>query len=152
MIVPVIVRARVNVHVQVYDIEKCQFVSESRHHNRAVDTGLDQIRDYLFGNTPVAITHGAVGTSNAAATGADVMLGAEVFRDVIAAKVKGNQSLTVQFVLGSTHANGQTLQEAGLFNHPSAGVMYARVVTAPVNKTDLLSVLYTWTLSWSADV
>lgn len=144
------VMARTNVRVEVFDAQSWQKLDEQWYKNLAVNSGLDMLRDFMFGDQPGHPTHGAVGTSGTAAAAGDTALGAEVFRDVIASRVKGAQTLTVQFVLGSTHANGETLVEAGLFNAAAGGTMYARVVISPVNKTALLSVLVTWTLSWSA--
>jgi hypothetical protein len=144
---PVVLKA--NVLVETFDVRTGEKLSESRHSNMAVDSGLNLLRDFLYGDGPTHITHGAVGTDTAATVAGDTALTTEVFRDVIAARVKGTQSLTLQFVLGSTHANGSTLTEAGLFNASSGGTMYARVVTSAVNKTALVSVLYTWTLSFA---
>lgn len=149
---PGTIRARVNVRIETFDARTGEKRGEVWAHNRAVDVGLNLLRDYLYGDTPTHITHGAVGTDDTAPAAADTALGAEEFRDVIAARIKGDQSLTIQFVLSSQMANGVTLNEAGLFNDDTAGTMYARVVTDPVEKTSDISALYTWTLSFAPDL
>ena len=142
------VAASVNVHVEVFDAATGRRVRESWHHNRVVDVGLNKLRDVLYGDAGTQVTHGAVGTSNTPPAASDAGLEAEVFRDVVAQRAKGDKSLQVRFVLGSQHANGTTLREAGLFL--SDGTLYARVLPAAVAKTDSQSVLYTWTLSFEA--
>lgn len=145
---PVIARA--NVRIETFDVATGAKLSEQRRSNMAVDAGLDLLRDLLFGDSPEVITHFAVGTDATATSASDTALGAEVFRDVIATKIKGSQEIAIQSVLGSTQANGNTLEEAGLFNDASAGTMYARVTISPVSKTALISVLITWTLSFAS--
>lgn len=142
------VAASVNVHVEVIDLASGRCVQESWHHNRVVDAGLNALRDVLFGDAGIQVTHGAVGASNTPAAAGDTGLEAEVFRDVVAQRAKGDKALQVRFVLGSQHANGVTLREAGLFLQD--GRLYARVLPAAVTKTALQSVLYTWTLSFEA--
>jgi len=142
------VSARVNVHVEVFDVATGRRVRESWHHNRVVDAGLNKLRDVLFGDAGIQITHGAVGTSDTPPAAGDAGLEAEVFRDVVAQRAKGDKALQVRFVLGSQHANGANLREAGLFL--ADGTLYARVLPAPVAKTDAQSVLFTWTLSFEA--
>lgn len=110
------------------------------------DAALDLMRDLVYD----AVTHGAVGTSDAALGGAQTALDAEVFRDSLAAKTKQSKALVLKLVLGSQQANGQTLLEIGVFDALSGGVMHARGLPTEVEKTSSVSVLYTVTISWSS--
>jgi hypothetical protein len=141
--------ARVNVCVEVLDVATGAVVSRTWRHNRVVNSGLDLLRNALAGDAGVELTHGAVGTGASTPAAAQAALDTEVFRDLVASKRKTAQTLTVRFVLGSQHANGVTLTEAGLFT--AAGTMYARVTPDPVAKTATQSVIYTWTCSWAPD-
>lgn len=145
------VQARVNVRTEVFDVRTGALRARDHCHNLVVDAGLDQLRDYLYGVTAPALSHAAVGTDGTATAAADTALRAEVFRDVLAQRARSPQALTVRLVLGSQHANGATLREVGLFNDPTAGTLYARVTPAPVDKTDEISVVYTWTLAFEPD-
>lgn len=143
-------QALVNVLVETVDARSGRVLSRDWRHNLVVDAGLNKLRDLLFGDQLAGITHGAVGTLVTAPAAADVALGAEVFRDVLAQRLKVSKALTLKLVLGSQQGNGNTLREAGLFDAAAGGTMYARVTPAEVIKTDAILVIYTWTASFQA--
>ncbi len=128
-----------------------QHVRRERLHNMTVDAGLNLIRDFLNGDAPTDLTHFAVGTGSTAAAAGDTTLGTEVFRAAVTQRTKTSKQLTVKYYLPSGSANGNTLAEAGLFNHVSAGTMFARAVLAStIAKTASVAVTFTWELTFAA--
>lgn len=140
--------ARANVTIEVREAATGRLVHREERHNMAVLAGRNLIRDALAGDAVTGLTHFAVGTGSAAVTATDTALGAEVLRLPIQTKTKDAAKLQIMQYLSSTQANGNTLTEAGLFNDPAAGTMYARVVHAGIVKTSALAVTYTWDLTW----
>jgi len=138
-----------NVVVELRDVRTGKLVRRFAAHNLAVDAGLNLLRDGLFGDAGTQITHCALGTSSAVPAAGQTALGSEVFRNVLAQRTKGNKTLALRFSLASGEANEQLIREAGLFT--AGNVMYARVTPEEYYKTSAQSVLYTWTLSWTAE-
>jgi hypothetical protein len=92
----------------------------------------------------------AVGTGSGTPASGDTALGTEVFRDVITQVTTSAASMVVRYYLGPNDANGHTLREAGLFNAPSAGTLYARrLFASPIVKTIDLAVTIEWTLTFA---
>lgn len=118
-----------------------------RQHNLVVNAGKDMLRDLLFGDVLGGLTTFKVGTNATAVVVGDTALNTSVFSDVLTARTKSSQSLTVKYYLGTLSANGNTLREAGIFN--ASTTMYARVVLgSPIVKTSSVIVTFTWTLTW----
>jgi hypothetical protein len=146
------VDVRANVCVEVCDVRTGRVLRRIRRHNLVVNAGLRLLRDIVYGDAPT-LSHGAVGTDATPTAAGHVALVAEVFRDQLGQRSRTLYDLprlVLKFVVGSQHANGTTLREAGLFNAASAGSMYARATPEDVVKTDAILVIYTWTLEWSA--
>jgi hypothetical protein len=146
-----LVLARVNVTADTWDVATGQHLGRQQVHNLVVGSGLNLIRDLMYGDAVAGPSHFAVGTSSTAVTPGDTTLGAEVAREALTTRAKGAGKLTVKYYLGSTTANGSTLTEAGLFNAAAAGTMYCRVVLGePIPKTTAIAVTFTWDLTWGA--
>lgn len=141
----------VNVTIEVHDTNTGELLHQEQQHNLVTLVGRNLIRDFLNG-TPATgtISHFAVGTSATAPTANDTTLGAEVLRDVVTKRTPDAGKLTLQYYLASTAANGNTLQEAGLFNAASGGTLIARVTYQPITKTASITVTLTWDVVISA--
>jgi len=137
-------------------------LAERRYQNRIVLSGR-QLVAQLFGGAPDGralgrITHIAVGTGGDRAADRQEKLVAErgprrpvdppAYSELTegtgeSALLRVKVSLVATFDYGE--ANGsQPLQEAGLFNAPSEGVMYNRVTFEPVTKTDAFKLTLIW--------
>lgn len=101
-------------------------------------------------NTPAQMTHMAIGSSATAAAAADTTLGSELGRVGLtgaAGTVAANSNsavFTATFPAGTGTGN---VQEAGIFNAASAGVMLARTTFGLVTKAAGDSLAITWTVS-----
>lgn len=114
--------------------------------NKIVDAGLNLVRD-LMANSSQAPTHIAVGTDNTAPLAVDTVLGTEVFRNFITRRIPVDKKITFQLFLATGDANGNTLEEAGIFNRSAAGDMLSRVTYAPITKTVAISATLTWEIT-----
>jgi hypothetical protein len=142
---------RVNVLIDVLNTDTGQIIATQEHHNLVVDDGLNLLRDFLDGATVAGLSHFALGTGTAAVLAADTALDTEVFRDTFAGTTTASKTLTISYFLNSGDANGNTLSEAGLFNDPTAGNMFARVLLSPpIVKTVSIAVTFTWTINLGA--
>jgi hypothetical protein len=109
--------------------------------NLITNEALDQMAEILQGTSPdIEIKYLAVGTSNAAVTGSETTLGAEIFRTPIANQYKGATGKIVsEFTILNTEAVDQ-LEEIGIFGGTTAsattdsGLLIARVLWSK-NKT-----------------
>lgn len=141
----------VNVHVEVHDADTGELLHEQDVHNLVVNAGLNLIRDLLDGDAPAGLTYFAVGTSATAASAAQTTLVAETFRAAVTSRTSDAQKLTVKYYLPSGSGNGATLAEVGLFNHVSAGTMFARaVLSSTIAKTSAITVTFTWDINLAA--
>lgn len=118
-----------------------------RGHNLVVTSGLNTLRDSLYGDyKPLA--YFALGTNNTAASLGQTALVTEVHRGNITTKVKAAAKLTITYYLGSAIGNGNTIREAGAFN--SWNEMYARyVLGTPLVKNSSITATFTWEFTFS---
>jgi hypothetical protein len=119
--------------------------------NLVVDAGLNLLRDRLAGTSSAYATHLAVGTGTTAASAAQTTMVTEVFRDALTSTTTASKAVTFKYYLASGSANGNTLQEIGLFTASSGGTMIARaVLVSPIVKTASVTVTFSWTINLSA--
>lgn len=146
------VQPGVNVRVWRHDLRTGRTALVDEGHNLVTAVGLNLIRDRIRGVSGTdPLSHMAVGTNNTAPASGNTALGAEVFRDVYTQVSLGTASLVIRYYLGPNDANGNTLQEAGLFNASSGGVLYARrLFSSPIVKTIDVAVTIEWTLTYAA--
>jgi len=145
------VNVSANVQVNVQDAATGAIVSQQEHRNLVVSGGLDLVRDLLDGDAVDGLTHFAVGTDTGTVSSSQTSLGDEQFRDTVTQRTSNAQQLIVSYYLASGSANGNTLSEAGLFNDPTAGTMFARVLLSPViPKTAAVAVTFNWTINLGA--
>lgn len=146
------VRPRGTVTAIVVDAATGRELSRQACQNSVVAVGRNQIRDAIHGDAISAPSRFAVGTGSTAVADGDIQLVAEVWRDAFTSKTKSGGGVRIKYFLTPNLANGNTLRECGLFNAPSGGIMYARVVLGEaIVKTSSISVVFLWDLSWSVD-
>jgi hypothetical protein len=97
------------------------------------DVGRNMLRDALRGASTPLIAYVALGTDNTAPSGANTMLGAEVFRKSVTSYSAGaTGEVLINMYLAPTDSVGTGIQEVGFFGGSSAtsaansGVLLAR--------------------------
>jgi hypothetical protein len=149
------IKARGEVHVVLRDAEGN--IKEERSENKIVDVGLAFIAQSVLKttNSPVAMTHMAIGTSSTAAAANQTALVAEVGR---ASAAPTNQTTNVtndaiQFIatFGAGVGTG-TINEAAILNAtPTGGTMLARTVFGgPITKGAADSMTVTWKITFTS--
>lgn len=121
--------------------------------NDIVLTGRDLVARLFINEAIDPISHLAVGIGNEEVNPeSDEQLNDELFRKEIMPidptihltdTEDGKKKVFVSAELDFTEGNG-ALTEAGLFNSETNGVMYNRVVFAPVNKTEDFKLVLVW--------
>jgi hypothetical protein len=130
-----------------------QVLAEIAVNNNIVLSGRDLVAKLFINEKIDPISHIAVGTgTDPVNPGADTQLQTQFFRKAIA-PVDPTQNLTttgdgrkkvmITAELDFSEANG-ALTEAGLFNAPTGGVMYNRVVFPAINKTGDFKLTLIW--------
>lgn len=99
-------------------------------------------------NTPVAMSHMALGSNNTAAAVGNTALGSELGRAALASAAASGAVVTYTATFGPTVGTGAVV-EAGVFNASSAGTMLCRTVFSVVNKgvDDTMSITWQITVS-----
>lgn len=142
------VNSRFNVCIELHDLETGQKTTH-KVHNLVVNSGLNLLRDALLNGSVSPITKIGFGTNDTVAELANTGLVSELFKDNLLSVTAAPQSLVCQYYLNEFTGNGQTLREAGLFT--TSNVLYARVVLPePIEKSNLVTASFTWTLDWGA--
>ena len=139
---------RGELHIAIHDAKTGELIREETIGNKIVTAGLNLVRDLLGGNN-AAPTHIAVGTDNTAPVAGDTVLGTEVFRNVITRRILSAVAVKFQLFIQASEANGNTLEEAGIFNASTLGDMLSRVTYTPIIKTGAITVTLTWTITIS---
>lgn len=140
-----------NVHVLVQDQNE-NVLHEETVHNKVVATGRNILRDIMLGvgGIPQWI---ALGTTNTAVSDTDVALGNEYYRAQVTRRISSTGKATYKLHLTTAEANGQTIQEIGLFVYASyttagsplgGGQLFARALVTPITKTVSIQVTFTW--------
>jgi hypothetical protein len=99
-------------------------------------------------NSPVAMTHMAVGTTSTAPAAGDTALGAEVGRVALASATSSSNVVTYTATFPAGTGTG-ALVEAGIFNASSSGTMLCRTTFSVVNKGAADAMSITWTVTVS---
>ena len=133
-----------NVLITARNVKTGKIIHQERQHNLIVLDGRNLIRDLLSGSGD-NLSHFAVGTDGTTTTDSMSALQSEIFRNSITRLDLENNKLVVNYFLASNEANGNTIQEAGIFNAASGGTMYARVIQSAIEKNENISITYSWT-------
>ena len=118
-------------------------------HNLVVTTGKNLIASRLSSNSDSVITHMAIGTNGTTAQSSDATLVAELVRQAVTTPGGVVTANTVKFecVYAAGVGTG-SIQEAGLFNANSSGMMLARTTFPVINKgaSDIMTIYWTITI------
>jgi hypothetical protein len=121
-------------------------VVEQRAANLVVTTGKNFTASRMVGVASDVMSHMALGSSSTAAAVGDTTLGTELGRVALTAGTAANNVVTYTATFGTGVATGG-VQEAGIFNASSAGILLCRVVFAVVNKGANDTMAVTWTVT-----
>lgn len=111
--------------------------------NLVVNVGKNYIASRLVGASPSVMTHIALGSNSTVAVNGDSTLGTELGRVVLSSATSTDNVVTYTATFGAGVASGG-IQEAGLFNASSAGVMLARTTFPIVNKSASDVIAISW--------
>lgn len=125
-----------------------------RIHNKMTNVSLAVISGLVFNTgSQIAFSYGALGTSSTAVSASSTTLGAEISTGGLQ-RISGTPSRTTTtqtndtavLTLSWTSSGTNTIQEFGIFNASSVGVMLARVLTGtiPVTTGNVVAGSYSW--------
>lgn len=140
------------VHV-VHKNEAGEILNQFEVPNLVVTAGKNHIAAKIAAttNSPVSMTHMAIGTSSTSATAADTTLGTEGGRVALTATVVSTNTITytATFPAGTGTSTSPGIQEAGIFNASSGGTMLCRTTFPSVAKASGDSIAVTWVVTVS---
>jgi hypothetical protein len=102
-------------------------------------------------NSPVSMTHMAIGTGSTSAAAGDTTLGTEGGRVALSATVVSTNTITytATFPAGTGTSTSPGVQEAGIFNASSGGTLLCRTTFPSVAKASGDSIAITWVVTVS---
>lgn len=113
--------------------------------NMVVDTGKTYISNRMINDTDTPMTHIAIGTSDVATDGGDIILGSEVVRKAFAIAPIKSLFNAVQYMSVFLAGEGTgAIHEAAIFNADVAGTMLCRTVFPTINKEESDSLTIIW--------
>lgn len=99
-------------------------------------------------NSPVSMTHMAIGTGTATPGASDTTLGTETGRVTLAGSVVSTNTITYTATFPAGTGTG-AITEAGIFNASSSGTMLCRTTFPVVNKQAGDTIAVTWVVTVS---
>ena len=114
--------------------------------NLVVSVGKTYIASRVIGTTQSPMSHIALGSNSTVAVNGDSTLGTELGRVVLSSATSTDNVVTYTATFGAGVASGG-IQEAGLFNASSGGVMLARTTFPIVNKSASDVIAISWAVS-----
>lgn len=99
-------------------------------------------------NSPVSMTHMAIGTGTGTPAAADTTLGTEVGRVSLSASTVSTNTVTYTATFPAGTGTG-AITEAGIFNASSSGTMLCRTTFPVVNKQAGDTIAVTWVVTVS---
>jgi hypothetical protein len=137
------------VHV-VRSNERGEVLEEFDVPNLVVTTGRNYIAAKMVAitNSPVSMTHMAIGTGTGTPAAANTSLGTEVGRVTLSAATSSANAVTYTATFPAGTGTG-AITEAGVFNAGTAGTMLCRTTFPVVNKQSGDSIAITWVVTVS---
>lgn len=138
------------VHV-VHKNELGQVLNEFDVKNLVVTTGKNYIASKMVAttNSPVSMTHMAIGTGTASPVDGDTQLGVQAgTRVLLSGSSVTNNAITYTATFPAGTGTG-AITEAGIFNAASAGTMLCRTTFPVVNKAAGDTIAVTWVVTVS---
>jgi hypothetical protein len=99
-------------------------------------------------NSPVAMTHMAIGTGTSSAAASDIILGTEGGRVTLTNTVVSTNTVTYTATFPAGTGTG-AVTEAGILNGSSGGTLLCRTTFPAVNKASGDSIAITWVVTVS---
>jgi hypothetical protein len=99
-------------------------------------------------NSPVSMTHMAIGTGSVSPAAGDTTLGVEGGRQSLTASTVSNNTVTYTATFPAGSGTG-AVTEAGIFNASSSGTMLCRTTFPAVNKASGDTIAITWVVTVS---
>jgi hypothetical protein len=137
--------------VQIQRFNKFGVLEEERSvSNLVVTTGKNYIAEKMVAttNTPISMTHMAIGTNTATPEPSNSALGAQTGRVSLSGSSVSNNSITYTATFPSGTGTG-AITEAGVFNASTAGTMLCRTTFPVVNKASGDTIAITWVVTIS---
>ena len=107
-----------------------------------VNSGKNLVRNWLAGDSVNPADYMAIGTGSTSPQPSDTALQNEVLRKDASESKGGTGEVTYTITVGSSEANGNDLQEVGLFNASSGGTMLNRITFTKISKTSDIEVKF----------
>ena len=130
-----------------------EIINEFEVPNLVVTTGKQHIAAKIAAttNSPVSMTHMAIGTGSTSPTAGDTTLGTEAGRVALSNTVVSTNTITytATFPAGTGTATSPGIQEAAIFNNSSGGTMLCRTTFPSVAKASGDSIAITWVVTVS---
>ena len=101
-----------------------------------VNSGLNLLRNWLYGDSVNTLSHIALGTGTSTPVATDTTLETETIRKTISAKSKGTDGkFTLQLDLSTAEGNGTIISEIGALNAASVGDLLNRIMFSGIPKS-----------------
>jgi hypothetical protein len=127
-----------------------QIVKEFQVPNLVVTSGKNHIAAKIAAttNSPVAMTHMAIGTGTSTPGASDTALGTQTGRVSLSGSVVSTNTITYTATFPAGTGDG-AITEAGVFNASSGGTMLCRTTFPVVNKASGDTIAITWVVTVS---
>ena len=124
--------------------------AEQKVKNLVVTTGKNYIASKMVAttNSPVSMTHMAIGTGTTTPAAGDTALGTQTGRVSLAGSSVSSNAITYTATFPAGTGTG-AITEAGIFNASSGGTMLCRTTFPVVNKASGDSIAITWIVTVS---
>ena len=137
------------VHIQHFDAEG-NLKGERQVKNLVVTTGKNYIASKMVAttNSPVSMTHMAIGTGSTTPAAANTALGSQTGRVTLSGSSVSSNAITYTATFPAGTGDG-AITEAGIFNASSGGTMLCRTTFPVVNKASGDTIAVTWVVTVS---
>jgi hypothetical protein len=137
------------VHVQHMD-SAGKIITEFDVQNLVVTTGKNYIASKMVAttNSPVSMTHMAIGTGTSTPGASDIALGTQTGRVTLSGSSTSSNAITYTASFPAGTGTG-AITEAGVFNASSGGTMLCRTTFPVVNKGSGDTIAVTWVVTVS---
>jgi hypothetical protein len=137
------------VHIQHFDAEG-NLKGERQVKNLVVTTGKNYIASKMVAttNSPVSMTHMAIGTGATTPAAANTALGSQTGRVSLSGSSVSSNAITYTATFPAGTGDG-AITEAGIFNAASGGTMLCRTTFPVVNKASGDTIAVTWVVTVS---
>lgn len=127
-----------------------EVIKEFQVPNLVVTTGKNFIASKIVAttNSPVSMTHMAIGTGAVSPAAGDLTLGTEGGRQLLTGSTVTNNTITFTSSFPAGSGTG-AVTEAGIFNASSSGTMLCRTTFPAVNKAAGDTIAITWVVTVS---